>query len=121
MLGVSEVGCRLKAAAGPEAMHRVLALDRSLRRSLQCFSVHCLCQLSLTASHTVEGGMGTSWKCPRMPPEQRCPCSLSRWSPSGDGALESYFPGEPGWGGIDGGDVGDGKGALSFFPAAGHF
>ena len=56
-----------------------------------------------------------------MPPEQRCPCSLSRWSPSGDGALESYFAGDPGWGGTDGGDAGDGKGALSFFAAAGHF
>lgn len=42
-------------------------------------------------------------------------------SPSGDGALETHFPGDLGWSGTHGWDAGCGKGTMSFFTAAGHF
>lgn len=53
-LGISEVGCRVKAAAGPQMMPRSWLWPLPYTEP-QCISVHCLCQLSLCASHTVEG------------------------------------------------------------------
>ena len=121
MLAISEVGCRVKAAAGPEAMYRVLALNRPLRRSLQCICPLPLPAVPFCIPHSGGGWSGEQLEMPWNAACTAVPLFTFRRSPRGDGAFKSCFPGDPGWGGTDGGAAGDGKGTLSFFPAAGHF